>query len=276
MLAEKAYAKLYGSFSAIIGGSEAEALQDLTGGLPSRIGIGGEQAEPRFKGSGAAEEAWTLLNSLLDEGAVVCCSRQADAIRRGIIPNHAYGILRALEVRLVGGKSAKLVQVRNPWGRGLEWDGAWSDADSSWTRVAPESQRLLGRNVGTGQQVSDGTWWMTVADWQANFHRLECCRHLELLPEWTVHAVVGEWQPESTETGQWHLFPQYHLQAQRTDPATPPRFPRRHHRPFPQPGHALTGGRRVPHGGLSADGARHARPQGLARHCADADGGPAV
>ena len=63
MLAEKAYAKLYGSFSAIIGGSEAEALQDLTGGLPSRIGIGGEQAEPRFKGSGAAEEAWTLLNS---------------------------------------------------------------------------------------------------------------------------------------------------------------------------------------------------------------------
>ena len=32
---------------------------------------------------------------------------------------------------------------------------------------------------------------MTVADWQANFHRLECCRHLELLPEWTVHAVVG-------------------------------------------------------------------------------------
>ena len=159
MLAEKAYAKLYGSFSAIIGGSEAEALQDLTGGLPSRIGIGGEQAEPRFKGSGAAEEAWTLLNSLLDEGAVVCCSRQADAIRRGIIPNHAYGILRALEVRLVGGKPAKLVQVRNPWGRGLEWDGAWSDADSSWTRVAPESQRLLGRNVGTGQQVSDGTWW---------------------------------------------------------------------------------------------------------------------
>jgi len=116
-------------------------------------------------------------------------------------------------VRLVGGKSAKLVQVRNPWGRGLEWDGAWSDADSSWTRVAPESQRLLGRNVGTGQQVSDGTWWMTVADWQANFHRLECCRHLELLPEWTVHAVVGEWQPESTETGQWHLFPQYHLQV---------------------------------------------------------------
>lgn len=213
MLAEGAYAKLYGSFSAIIGGSEAEALQDLTGGLPSRIGIGGEQAEPRFKGSGAAEEAWTLLNSLLDEGAVVCCSRQADAIRRGIIPNHAYGILRALEVKLVGGKSAKLVQVRNPWGRGLEWDGAWSDADSSWTRVAPESQRLLGRNVGTGQQVSDGTWWMTVADWQANFHRLECCRHLELLPEWTVHAVVGEWQPESTETGQWHLFPQYHLQV---------------------------------------------------------------
>ena len=71
--------------------------------------------------------------------------RQADATRRGIIPNHAYGILRALEVKLVGGKSAKLVQVRNPWGRGLEWDGAWSDADSSWTRVAPESQRLLGR-----------------------------------------------------------------------------------------------------------------------------------
>ena len=144
MLAEKAYAELYGSFSAIIGGSEAEALHDLTGGLPSRIGIGGEQAEPRFKGSGAAEEAWTLLNSLLDEGAVVCCSRQADAIRRGIIPNHAYGILRALEVRLVGGKSAKLVQVRNNAMRYSASTATMSSASPSSTfndRVVP---RLVG------------------------------------------------------------------------------------------------------------------------------------
>lgn len=37
MLAEKAYAKLNGTYAAIVGGHENEALQDLTGGVPINI-----------------------------------------------------------------------------------------------------------------------------------------------------------------------------------------------------------------------------------------------
>jgi S-formylglutathione hydrolase FrmB len=47
------------------------------------------------------------------------------------VKSHAYSIVGV--VKLTGtGKNTRLVQVRNPWGKG-EWNGAWSDNDSRWT-----------------------------------------------------------------------------------------------------------------------------------------------
>lgn len=46
----------------------------------------------------------------------------------GIANVHAYSVLAALEV-----DGVKLIQLRNPWGGGLEWKGNWSDDSTKWT-----------------------------------------------------------------------------------------------------------------------------------------------
>jgi Calpain family cysteine protease len=48
--------------------------------------------------------------------------------RRGIIEKHAYSIMETCEVNGV-----RLVKLRNPWGSGGEWQGAWSDGSAEWT-----------------------------------------------------------------------------------------------------------------------------------------------
>lgn len=55
----------------------------------------------------------------------------------GLIPNHAYSVLRAVEAR---GK--RFVVVRNPWGKS-EWTGPWSDGSKEWN--PPESLEIRAR-----------------------------------------------------------------------------------------------------------------------------------
>eukprot|EP00438_Fugacium_kawagutii_P032381 Skav234884 [mRNA] locus=scaffold840:429099:435611:- [translate_table: standard] len=53
----------------------------------------------------------------------------------GLVTGHAYSILNVRKVNdgFMGmtGKDFRMVQIRNPWGRG-EWKGDWSDKSSKW------------------------------------------------------------------------------------------------------------------------------------------------
>jgi hypothetical protein len=89
---------------------------------------------------------------------------------RGIITNHAYSVLKAVEVN---GK--RLVKVRNPWGQS-EWTGAWSDGSPEWT---PEWMTLLDHRFG-----DDGSFWMSYEDFLKVFTDLDRTRIFT--PEWTV------------------------------------------------------------------------------------------
>jgi len=55
-------------------------------------------------------------------------SGQNDAKVQGLVGNHAYSVLRAVECH---GK--KFVIVRNPWGNS-EWTGRWADGSKEWTQ----------------------------------------------------------------------------------------------------------------------------------------------
>ena len=48
----------------------------------------------------------------------------------GIYQGHAYTFLNATILR-VNEQEVKLVQLRNPWGKG-QYKGKWSDNDPSW------------------------------------------------------------------------------------------------------------------------------------------------
>lgn len=49
----------------------------------------------------------------------------------GLISNHAYSVISAVEVTTDEGV-VRLLKLRNPWGH-QEWSGDWSDNSDKWT-----------------------------------------------------------------------------------------------------------------------------------------------
>jgi len=160
-------------------------------------------------------DLWQLINNLLEEQASICCSKHGDGAKgereedSGIISNHAYGILRAVEFR---DRGIRLVQIRNPWGSGVEWNGRFSDGDSrSWAMLSDRERSMLGGG-GCDPTEKDGTWWMLVEDLKRHYSTIGACRPILRLDRWTRHLLVSSWNKETGCGGQLHLNPQVHLE----------------------------------------------------------------
>jgi len=189
-----------GSFEAIEGGHENIALQDLTGGVAYSINLGGQLSE-EWSGPEGTRKLWSYLLARLDQGAHMGVSKRKGGAGRSdqIICFHAYGVLRLTEFN-----SENLVQVRNPWGQGKEWDGKFGDSDPIWGTMSDSGKEHLGYS-----REEDGTWWMPFEDFLSNFDEISICR---MMVGFRRHAVLGEWKGESAGGIQEkHLCPQYHL-----------------------------------------------------------------
>ena len=68
------------------------------------------------------------------------------ALVQGLMGDHAYSVLRAVEV-----KGKRFVVVRNPWGKS-EWTGRWSDGSKEWTSEWLEAMPQLGHVFGDDGQ----------------------------------------------------------------------------------------------------------------------------
>jgi hypothetical protein len=88
-------------------------------------------------------------------------SRSGDSFPtvNGLIGNHAYSILRAVEC---SGK--RFVVIRNPWGES-EWTGPWSDGSKEWTPEWLQRLPALGHSFG-----DDGQFVM-----ECEFHLRQTC-----------------------------------------------------------------------------------------------------
>jgi hypothetical protein len=141
-LLEKAIAKYYKSYGALMGGNVAEALVDLTGCATEDLSLD----RPEVKMSIVDGSLFKRLESLLvNERAhylVGCASaipkdaKQGKA-NQGIITNHAYSILGT--TRDLG---LELVLLRNPQGKN-EWEGKYSRSDKVWTQSTPKVMLIL-------------------------------------------------------------------------------------------------------------------------------------
>eukprot|EP00163_Fabomonas_tropica_P002696 TRINITY_DN1208_c0_g1_i3.p1 TRINITY_DN1208_c0_g1~~TRINITY_DN1208_c0_g1_i3.p1 ORF type:complete len:485 (+),score=113.83 TRINITY_DN1208_c0_g1_i3:1143-2597(+) len=124
---------------------------------------------------------------------------------RGILANHAYGILQVAQVG-----PNRLVRVRNPWGQ-TEWRGAWSDHSPEWTDAY-----LQQLNYSFGD---DGTFWMSFDDLCNEFTKLFVCRLYddEIGKVWDKHVIHGEWKGLSAggsmDHPTWRSNPQYLVRA---------------------------------------------------------------
>ena len=210
-LVEKAYAKLYGSYEALEAGSTDEALATLTGYPCERLELRDARrrrhaAAASSKGSGdgdgggggSAETAdpdllWAKLLSFHEVGFLLSASVGASEVGEaeaaeamGLLTEHAYSLLRVVDVPRAGGGVWRLVQLRNPWGK-LEWRGDWSETSPLWT---PALVASLGG--GGGRSGDDGTFWMSFEDLLDYFRTIEACR---VRPDWAEVRVRGQLPP---------------------------------------------------------------------------------
>jgi len=97
LIAEKAYAKLNGSYEAIEGGHENIALQDLTGGVAFTVDLGAKLDVDKWRavGSGDADGLVDYVRARLAEGSHIGVSKSNAGGGRSdqIMGGHAYGIL---------------------------------------------------------------------------------------------------------------------------------------------------------------------------------------
>lgn len=188
-LLEKAYAKLHGGYAALIGGSGAEAMQVLTGGLSESIYLNEFQ-----------DDLFGTVRQALEKYSLLTCYTPDDFEEyRGILGNHAYTITGAEKVP-VDGAEVKLFRVRNPWGC-REWEGPWSDGSSEWDAIDEQQLRESGHLA-----KDDGEFWMSEEHFMECFSGVEFC-HLDpgSMPSaveegfsekcWSVVKHEGAWVP---------------------------------------------------------------------------------
>jgi hypothetical protein len=106
-LLEKAYAKVHGDYDAIQGGISGEAVEDLTGGVTTKI------ITTRIL---SKEVLWGELLQVNKEFVFSASSPgsyggDSDA-RRGLALNHAYSVLKAVDAEDEDGKNHRFVLIR--------------------------------------------------------------------------------------------------------------------------------------------------------------------
>uniref|UniRef100_A0A7E4VCX7 Calpain catalytic domain-containing protein n=1 Tax=Panagrellus redivivus TaxID=6233 RepID=A0A7E4VCX7_PANRE len=226
-LLEKAYAKLYGSFEALKGGTTSEALEDMTGGLTEFIDLANPPAN-----------LMEMMMRGVEMGSLFGCSIEADPnvwearLPNGLVKGHAYSITG---MRIVDGPRGQvpLIRIRNPWGNEQEWNGAWSDNSSEWRSVPSDVKQDMGLTF-----AHDGEFWMSYQDFMRNFEKLEICNlGPDVMQEvkemtgvqaghhtWAVNSHDGSWRKGQTAGGCRNYLrsfasnPQYRIQLTDSDP----------------------------------------------------------
>ncbi|CAE7542545.1 CAPN15 [Symbiodinium natans] len=190
LLLEKAFAKFVGNYEKLVGGSTGWAWQVLTGqpwmarwtrdegkkwtrwemcDIQKCFGKDAENlaAAARWRSDGMRGGRWKgPVETSDDDGmfqalasytqacfAISCSIGQGDRAEErrpdGLLAKHAYSVLQVLCAH-----GQRLVQVRNPWGSGGEWNRAWSDKSAEWERHPQISEDLK------VVDADDGRFWM--------------------------------------------------------------------------------------------------------------------
>lgn len=163
-LMEKAYAKLYGNYEVLKGGTTSEALEDMTGGLTEFIDL--NQSPPNLL---------QMMFRGFEMGSLFGCSIEASPMEfeartpQGLVKGHAYSITGMRMVGIAQGK-IPLLRIRNPWGNAQEWNGDWSDESELWDEVSDQQKRDMNLVL-----AHDGEFWMSFDDFMRYFDKMEIC-----------------------------------------------------------------------------------------------------
>eukprot|EP01063_Lacrimia_lanifica_P010928 TRINITY_DN1768_c1_g6_i1.p1 TRINITY_DN1768_c1_g6~~TRINITY_DN1768_c1_g6_i1.p1 ORF type:complete len:827 (+),score=395.27 TRINITY_DN1768_c1_g6_i1:64-2544(+) len=161
-LAEKAYAKLHGSYFAIKQGGAGPAMADITGCPFKLVEFTGEDMtsfdqllendmNEFLQVLGTPGKNLTYVDEAQQKPEDKALFEKYKAV--GLVCEHSYPLLSVVRTS----KGDELCFIRNPWGNDIEWNGKWSDNDTaSWT---PELKEEVGF-----QASSNGAFWMAYDD----------------------------------------------------------------------------------------------------------------
>lgn len=137
-LLEKAYAKLHGSYEALIGGFIDVALNDLTGMCSEQVimkggfpGFGEDPFAPANAQQQKGDSFWEKIERYKASGTLMGCSIQPaqsgdktvaaeSSAGNGLYYKHAYALVDAATITTTRKEVVRLIKLRNPWGMG-EW-----------------------------------------------------------------------------------------------------------------------------------------------------------
>lgn len=221
-LMEKAYAKLNGSYANLSGGTQGEAMEDMTGGLYESMDMSKMTPKDVEKDLVKFAKRCCLM------GCSITSTQIEGKLDNGLITGHAYSVTDVDKVKLKTGEQP-LVRVRNPWGNNYEWKGDWCDRSPKWNDVSDAEKKRLDVTF-----TSDGEFWMSIADFQKFFTKLEVCHlgHESLESGMSVHGkkrleetvFLGNWQKNVSAGGcannrdTFWTNPQYCITVKDPDP----------------------------------------------------------
>jgi len=176
-LLEKAWAKKFGCYFAVEGGTMKDAMFDLT----SAPTITMETSDPKV---------WEELQEALKNGyiagaasksnknkpeAEVIYEEESKGDNSKVTDDHAFAILDIFDTRDSKGRDVRLLKIRNPWGKfdqkgdpDIKWEGNWAENSSLWTSN-------LKQTVSFGQE-DGGVFFMDLEEFQKNFENVSICQ----------------------------------------------------------------------------------------------------
>ena len=192
-LFEKAYAKIFKTYTVLEMKGVKDFLVDFTGGWSKlteftnnkEMGFDENKKKSLFEEIQKALEIKSLVGcmkydeskekeDLEDEKSEEGCEDEA------IVPNCMYNILDARE-----DNGIKLIYLVNYWPKG-KWTSSYSVEDETW-----EANKALAERLDYQVSQSDGTFWMSFDDWLTYFNRIYYCR---IFPEqWSQIVIPGKW-----------------------------------------------------------------------------------
>jgi len=221
-LIEKAYAKMHGTYQALISGQIDDGLVDMTGCVSDKLKLKLPNGAFDSKVLISPETLWDRLNKDIVNGSMMGCSIVGEGIEGkvringefiGLISGHAYSILDLVDIG-----NYKLVRIRNPWGSAepTEWNGAWSDNSKELiSNLDKINKKAVERWKHEAEKVEaeskDGCFFMEYQEFLNIWHNIAIAKNFA--NEFSGLRFAGQWSESNSGgtpyTNKEELFKMY-------------------------------------------------------------------
>ena len=196
-LFEKAYAKIFGSYTVLNNTLLKDFLVDFTGGWSKMIRLPKDNIEEKHK-----KFYFDEITRCVNQGYLMGCmkydeskiqeelnesisDKDGNEEEEQILHNTIYTIIDIQEY-----DNLKLIFLVNHWDKG-KFTHPYGPEDETW-----EANKKLTERLNYTVSTTDGTFWMLFDEFITSFNTLYYCR---IFPDtWAQYTIPGEWVDESS------------------------------------------------------------------------------